>query len=91
MTEVTPTEGDYQLAEAIVNGAQGVGNAAQLIARHRQAAEIAAIEATKEACAAFIENGRFLTDDSPPKRFANQVAPMIRAITIDDIMKGVGR
>ena len=30
---------DYQLAEAIVNGAQGVGNAAYLIARHRIASE----------------------------------------------------
>ena len=29
--------------------------------------------------AALVENGRFLHDDSPPKRFANEVVPMLRA------------
>jgi hypothetical protein len=86
--EVTPTEADYDLAEAIVHGAQGLGNAAHLIARHRLAAEARAFAAGIEAAAKLIENGRFLTDDSPPKLFANQVVPLIRAIDPASLKEG---
>ena len=50
------------------------------VKRIAKRAEKQAFNEGVEASASFVEKGRFLSDDSPPKRFANEVVPRIRAL-----------
>lgn len=99
---ITVTQEDREAAASCISGRKakkevlgGVwddSSTVQAFARHRQSAEIAAIEAAKEACAERLRVSPFYTSEDNVKRTCFMTArDTIRALSAHDIMKGVGR
>lgn len=92
--KIMPTQADIAAAKPIavriMIGELTHDELVQSFARHAAQAREEGARMMREAAASLIANGRFLTGSSPPKLFANQVAPLIRALDPAEIVKDGG-
>ena len=95
MTEVTATQADREVVQVIQDCWFNRDKMAEIVARHRQSAEIAAIEEAKEACAKLCdERGAEEQEGFGLVRSAQnyfRARNAIRALSAHDIQKGLGR
>lgn len=78
----------WALADDIRSGNADDYPTVQAFARHAVQAREEGARMMREAAESLIANGRFLTDSSPPKLFANQVVPLIHNLDPAEIVKG---